>query len=196
MKSLDEFIQKLTDNLHDTRSVKKISETLEELVENRSFRLHAHSIVSDPNLNNSQKRTQLMYLIRSTDCPELFEFFSEELKEDDLWLFSSDKIDHFDNFVKKFQIHTEEMKVVELITSIPMNDQNLQDIAFDLEKTFNSKVLIDHEVNPNLLGGAKIHIDNMVYDFSLRTRFRQFERQWLSTLIDTGKLTGRYDKDD
>lgn len=196
MTIIESLVQNLADRLHDTYSMRKISDTLEEMVEDKSFRLHAQSIITDPNLTASQKKTQLLYLIRSLDVKELYDFFTDSLTDDNLWLFDSKETDHLDSFVQQFQIATDKMKLVELTTAIPLNPSHLETIAKDLEKAFAAKVLIHHEVNPMIIGGANIHIDNMVYDLSLRTKFRHFEHQWLSSIKKTGELTGRYDPEE
>jgi len=164
------------------------------MAEERTFRMHASSIVSDPNLSAEQKKTQMMYLIRSLNVEELYDFFSDKLSADNLWLFEMGKINHFNNFVQQFQMETEKMKIVDLTTAVPLDPVDVEAIAADLAKAFASKVLINHEVNPAIIGGAQVHIDNLVYDLSLRSKFQQFEREWVSSINQTGKLTGRYDQ--
>lgn len=193
MKTLDKLVHILIDNVHSSSDLKLISDTLEELAEKKSFRSHASAIASDSSLTNSQKKTQLIYLIRSLDVDLLSEFFTKELTEDRIWLFSSDKIDYFDQFVRAFQMATEEMQIVNLTTSVPLGADDVEKIAKDLGESFGAKILLSHEVNPSIVGGAQVRVGNMIYDFSLKTKFKQFEHGWLSSINETTKLTGRYE---
>ena len=192
MKALDTIVKSLLENMYTTRSLKEVSETLEELAEKASFRNHASAIVTDTNLKKEQKLTQLQYLIRGVEAPFLVDFFQKYITEDNIWLFSNDKLDYFDQFVQTFQMATEEMGVVTMTTAVPLNEDDLKLIAEDLSKSFGYKILIDHAVNPSLVGGTQLQIENLVYDFSLKTKFQQFEKQWLSSVAKTSKDTGRY----
>ena len=192
MKALDTIVKSLLENMYTTRSLKEVSETLEELAEKASFRNHARAIVTDTNLKKEQKLTQLQYLIRGVEAPFLVDFFQKYITEDNIWLFSNDKLDYFDQFVQTFQMATEEMGVVTMTTAVPLNEDDLKLIAEDLSKSFGYKILIDHAVNPSLVGGTQLQIENLVYDFSLKTKFQQFEKQWLSSVAKTSKDTGRY----
>lgn len=192
MKAINTIVKTLIDDMYTTKALKEASETLEELVEKASFRNHASDIVTDPNLKKEQKHTQLMYLLRSIEAPFLYNFFQKHITTDNIWLFSNDKLDYFDQLVQAFQMSTEEIGIVNLTTAVPLNDQDLKLIAEDLSKSFGYKILVNHEVNPGLIGGIQIQIENLIYDFSLRTKFQQFQRQWLSSVIKTSKDTGRY----
>ena len=192
MKTTEVLVQKLIDSIHSSHDLKLVSDTLEELADKKTFREHSSAIVTDPNLTLPQKRQQLLYLIRSLDIPVLYQFFSTELTTDKLWLFARDKIDYFDRFVRAFQMSTEQIDIVNLVTAVPLGETDIKAIALDLGKAFASKVLVNHEVDPDIIGGAQIRVENLIFDFSLRTKFSQFEHQWLASVAETGDLTGRY----
>ena len=181
-KSTHLLAKRLLNRLDTSSALKATSENLELLTQNKTFKEHASAIVTDPHLSDSQKRTQLLYLLRSIDLPSLYDFFSDELEPNQLWLFHTDKIDYFDRFVQSFQRLTETVHLIQLATVIPLSATDLSTIAANFSKSFGYKVLIDHEVNPALIGGVQARLENLVFDYSLRSRFSQFQRQWLSSI--------------
>jgi F-type H+-transporting ATPase subunit delta len=187
-KGTQQIAKRLLKRIHTSTSLSAVSETLESITQNKSLKQHASLIVTDPHLSYANKRTQLLYLLRSVDLPLLNDFFSDELSADTIWLFHTDKIDYFDRFVQSFQRLTETVRVVHLVTVIPLSDLYLRQIADNFATSFGYQVIIDHEVNPSLIGGIQVRLDNYVFDYSLRSRFSQFQRQWVNsiqTLEDT-----------
>lgn len=181
----------LLNGIYTTAILKQVSDALEDISQNTTFKQHASSIVTDENLTDNQKRTQLLYLIRGIEIPHLYEFFSDTLNKDQYWLFHSDKIDYFDKFVQDFQKSTEELKIVHLVSSISLVTSDLKGIAKSLKDNLGFKVLINHEVNRSIIGGVQVKIENYVFDYSLRHKFQQFQRQWLKSLNKVENAVGK-----
>ena len=190
-KATDSLVSKLLDTIFTTSTLKEVSEVLEELSQDKRFKAHCNGIVSDYSLTDSQKKRQLSYLLKTIEIPVLHDFFSDQLGNDVLWLFASEKVDYFDKFVRQFQLATEEVEIIYLVTAIKLEGEELKNIAKDLTKSFGYKVILKHEVNPAIIGGAQIRVENMVFDYSLRTKFQQFQRTWIASLEKTGQLVGR-----
>lgn len=190
-KGVNQLAGKLLTQIHTAATLKRISDTLEELAQNKGFKEHASNIATDPNLTDSQKKTQLLYLIRSIEIPTLYTFFSEYIDQQNFWLFSGGRIDYFDRFVQEFQRLTESAEIVNLQTAIDLDPLTLEKIAKDLGDSFGIKVIINHQRAEHILGGVKLKIENVVYDYSLHTRFLQFQEAWIKTLQDTESLIGR-----
>ena len=183
--------KKLLSKLPTTASLKSVSVSLESLAQNTSFKNHALSIVVDPHLSDAQKKTQLLYLIRSVNEPVLYDFFADELSKEVFWLFNTDKIDYFDKFVQVFQQATENLKVVHLVTAINLDSHEIEDIGKRLSQFSGFTVVINHEVNPSILGGLQARLDNVVFDLSLRSKFHTFENTWLKSLDSLEEKIGR-----
>jgi len=190
-KGTFKLAQNLLSRIYTTKTLKLVSETLEELTQNKTFLSHATSIVTDGTLTDSQKKTQLLYLIRTIEIPVLFDYFSDELAEKNFWIFNAGKINYLDKFVQEFQRLTESVDVVFLTTAIPLSGTNVRRIAKDLSATFGHQIVISHEINKNILGGAIIKVENHIFDYSVRTKFHHFEHEWLSSLEKTDKKIGR-----
>jgi F0F1-type ATP synthase delta subunit len=194
---MDASPSKLSESLYNqlftTKDLKTVSDLLESLSQNKTFKTHAQNIVVDSNLTDGQKKTQLLYLFQSIDNPVLYDFFSDILEKRHLWLFSSDKIDYFDRFVQEFQNLADNCRILYLITPCNLNSEDIQKVARQFKTGLGFRVLIDAQVNPAILGGVQVKLENYLFDISLRTKLRQFESEWLKTLDQTSSQVGSHD---
>ena len=193
MKGSQQLAQELIDKVFTSSTLKRISDTLEDLSRNKGFKTHANDIINDDSLTDSQKKNQLLYIIKSVEIPTLYEFFSDQLGNFSFWMFSSGQIDYFDKFVQEFQLATEEIRIIKLATAVELSPEDLRAIAKNLQKSFGYKVVISHEVNPSIIGGIQIQIENLVFDYSVRSKFRHFSREWLKSVSKTQDSIGFHD---
>lgn len=189
----DALCDKLLAQIYSTSELKQVSLHLESLTLDRQFKNHASNIINDSELTTAQKKRQLIYLLGTIDLPLLHDFFSDEADAGNLWLFDSQKIDYLDEFVKKFQQSTETVHILHLTTAVNQTPQQIRTISRDLSHEFGYRIVVDHTVNPNLIGGVLVKLDNYIFDYSLRSKFQQFQREWLASLEKTTKLVGRYE---
>lgn len=192
-QSTNEFCQNLLKRIYTTETLKVVSDCLEELSQNTAFKQHTSAIINDSSLTSTQKRSQLLYAIRAIDEPLLYDFFSDIITAKNLWLFDTRDVEYFDEFVKSFQMMTETVAILFLTTATPLKPNQIKTITTDLGLTFGQQIIIKHEINPAIMGGAIARLGNAVYDLSIRTRFTQFQRHWLSTLEKTSKTIGRFE---
>jgi F0F1-type ATP synthase delta subunit len=192
MKSTKELVDNLLSRIHSTDVLKEISDILEELSQDRNFKLHTNAIVSDSSLTQPQQRRQLSHLLSAVEEETLLKFFDDMLAKRQFWLFSTGKMDYFDNFTRQFQLATEELELVYLVTAIPLTQIDLEAIANDLTKSFGYKVVIKHETDSSILGGIQFRVESLVFDLSLRTKFNQFQRTWIASLSKAEKAIGRH----
>jgi F0F1-type ATP synthase delta subunit len=190
-KATFKFSQRLLNRIYTTNTLKHISDALESLSQNHTFKEHANAIVADQHLSDGQKRTQLLYLIRSVDIPLLYDFLSDELTSSQFWLFTSDKVDYFDRFVQEFQNATESVKILHLSTAIDLNMTDLKNIADNFTESFGYKVMVNQETNPAIIGGVQVRLENVVFDYSVRSKFHQFQKAWLNSLGTLEETVGR-----
>ena len=55
----------------------------------------------------------------------------------------------------------------------PLNDNELDDLGFGIEKKLNKKIDMEAVVDPDILGGVKFRIDNTIIDGSIATRLQK-----------------------
>lgn len=190
---IEELSQNLLSSIYTTVELKKTSQVLEALSQSSTFKSHAETIVNDPNLTDRIKKTQLLFLFKDIDIPILYSFFSDLFEKNEFWMFSADHFDYFDEFVRSFQMITEKIIIVNVVTAIDILGPDLQKLAKDMSDSFGTHVIINLQVNPGILGGAQVRVGNLVFDYSLRSKFHQFQRQWISQMAKTSALIGRED---
>lgn len=195
MKSSEDLVQLLLSKVFTTKTLKDISASLEELTQDKSFRLHLKAITEDDSLTDSQRRRQLKYILRVVDNPILQDFFDEVLAKKQEWLFSRSKLDYFDKFVQHFQLATENVGLVYLVTAVELTPAELQAIALDLSQEFGYPVILKHEINSSIIGGVQVRVENLVFDYSVKTKLQQFQQAWLASLTQTEKKIGRNQAD-
>lgn len=81
-------------------------------------------------------------------------------------------IEEFENYAKK----QEGIKVVEIETARKLDHT----VISKLKKTFGEKSEITELLNKELLGGARIKVDDMVYDASLKTQLKNLKEKLIS----------------
>jgi len=190
MKGSIQLAKELIEKIYTTDTLKRISDALEKLSQNKGFKDHTNDIINDDSLTDSQKKNQLLYIIKSVEIPTLYEFFSDQLADYSFWIFSSGQIDYFDKFVQAFQKATKDVGVIYLTTAVEISAADLKAISKNLGKSFGYQVAINHDVNTGILGGAQIRIENLIFDYSLRSKFRHFQKEWLKSISDTEKSIG------
>jgi len=189
-KGVEKLAAKLLSQVWSTSELKKISLALEGLSHESSFKSNARTIVANSRLSDEVKATQLMQLFQDIPIPTLQSFFTEIFSEGEFWLFSSKQFDYFDEFVREFQLSTEKVQIVQLVVAIEMYPREQMVIASELTKSLERQVILDLKINPAIVGGAQIRIGNLVFDYTLRSKFNQFERQWINRMAKTAEYVG------
>jgi F0F1-type ATP synthase delta subunit len=188
---VENLARQLLEQVYTTAQLKQISVTLETMTQTKSFKSRAREIAGDEVLTESIKRSQLMELIDELNNQMLSTFFREILKDNNFWLFASKQFDYFDEFVQSFQMLTESLTILHLVTAIELKEPSLIAIAKDLSQSFKTKMVIHLQIKPTIMGGAQIRLGNLVFDYSLKSKFSQFERHWISKLEKTSAMVGR-----
>jgi F-type H+-transporting ATPase subunit delta len=68
-------------------------------------------------------------------------------------------------------------------TASEMSSQTLQDITQLLEKNTGKKVIIDRKINPTLIGGMVVQIEDKLFDASISGKLRKAKQELLNTYI-------------
>ncbi len=191
MKEIEKLAHHLLDMINSAAELKKVSVALETLTQSKAFKSHANSIVNDEHLSDYLKINQIQILFQDIEIESFQKFFQELLEKKEFWIFSNEDFDYFDKFVRIFQMITEEVLVVNIVVAIELKPKDLIAMGQDMSKKMGKKVVIHSQVDPKIIGGAKIRIGNLVFDYSLKSKFNQFKRQWISQLSKTSEMLGR-----
>jgi len=191
MNGVEKLSIELINSLYTASDLKRASLVLEALAQSPTFKKKALAIVNSQDLMPNLKKQQLISLLKDVNMPLVVNFFKKLINREDFWVFDSKQFDYFDQFVQYFQLKTEEVLIVNLVTQIDIKYEDQKRMSDDLTKNLKKKVLLHIQVNPKIIGGAQVRVGNLVFDYSLRSKFRQFQREWLKKFKITSDLTGR-----
>ena len=68
-------------------------------------------------------------------------------------------------------------------TASEMSSQTLQDITQLIEKNTGKKVIINSKINPSLIGGMVVQIEDKLFDASISGKLRKAKQELLNTYI-------------
>lgn len=188
MNGIEELSLSLIKKVYDTRTLRQVSGVLESLASNGGFKSHAKEIANKDTLTDGQKRTQILYLLKDVGESNVYNFFSDILAEHKFWIFGEESFDYFDEFVQDFQKKIEKVGIVFMATAIELKEEEIRTFASQLGEMLGRHIVLNLEVKPGILGGAMMRVENLVFDYSLRSRFQQFQRQWVASLKKSSKL--------
>lgn len=191
MRGVETEALNLLSTIYTTPELKQVSVALETLAQSKSFKTHARAIATDDDLTLPLKRKQLLELVQDIHVPKLYNFFVDMFSEGEFWLFSSRQFDYFDDFSQSFQLLTEKLTIVHLVTAIEVKETDMVRFSKDMGKAFGKQVVIHPQINPHIIGGAQIRMGNLIFDYTLKSKFTQFQRHWISKLERTTELVGR-----
>ncbi len=103
-----------------------------------------------------------------SNLPEVIEQFVLILQKNNKLKKADYIIEEFINYSKK----QDGAKMVEIETARKLDHT----VLAKLKKTFGEKSEITELVNKDLLGGARIKVDDMIYDASLKTQLAQLKQ--------------------
>jgi ATP synthase F1 delta subunit len=188
MNSIEQLAEQLVSRIHTTSVLHHLSAVLESYAGDQSLKTHLNRIATDAFLSDHQKRNQLMEIIQAADNRVLNDFMADMVSRREYWLFSSGKFDYFDQFVRAVQYQVEKVISVQLITAVELKPNDVIKLANQFSQILENKAVLTVKVDHSILGGVQMRIENMVYDYSLQTRFRKFRSQWIRSFTKATKL--------
>ncbi|MFV0289498.1 MAG: ATP synthase F1 subunit delta [Mangrovibacterium sp.] len=76
---------------------------------------------------------------------------------------------------------SENEKFVQLITAVEMSQQLIQKIVGKLEQELHAKIDLHTHIDPSIIGGFVLRIDNQQYDASMQSRLQKAKQMMLDT---------------
>ena len=127
-----------------------------------------HDVLGNPKVKPEQKK-QLFYAVAGDGLDELVKNLVSLLIDNDRDALIGELAAQFDELKRE-----QERVVRATITSAqPLTDQQRGDIVSALERRYGKKVEADIEVDPQLLGGARVQVGDQVIHASVRDALAQ-----------------------
>ena len=158
--------------LIDAAASAGVAETLDELASFLEDVLDAHpefhSILVSMAIGRDQKVAMIERVVGPVGSPVLTSFLTTLARHERLELLPL-VLDE----ARLIENQRGGRKVVEVTSSQPLDPETLESIRATLESAFSFTPILETRVDPSLIGGLVIQVEDTVYDSSLRTRIRQ-----------------------
>ena len=96
------------------------------------------------------------------------------------------RLKEFETVVQQFEALVEKQQGIQraqLTSAVPMLDAELKRLHAELERYTKSKIRLSTDVDPRLLGGAKVRIGDHVIDRSVRSLLDAIEQQLMEVSV-------------
>lgn len=183
MNQIQQLAKSLITQLNTSTELRNTAHTLEKLSSNETFKQHAYDIAAS-DLTDQQKTNQLLSLVKTIEIPQLQQFFHELFSQGQFWVFASQQFDFFDEFVKSFQLEADQLAIIYMATAIDLDEQFLTHISAEFSQLLNKHAIISHQVNPDMIAGAQVRIENLIFDYSAKAKLTQFENKWIASVSE------------
>ncbi|MCQ2263795.1 MAG: ATP synthase F1 subunit delta [Bacteroidales bacterium] len=92
--------------------------------------------------------------------------------------------DIFDNYIQCYY-RSHNIKIATVTTAVEMNDQLIGEIKKLLEEQTHSTIILNQVVNPKIIGGVVLHVDDFLFDASILGRINKLRAEFSHNLYQT-----------
>ncbi len=153
--------------------LKKISDDADLIFNTLYASKELRAVLKSPVVKSTDKKALLEKIFQnkiSSDTESFINFVVEKNREDIL----------FDIF-KEFLVLVDKKNGVvkaKVVSAIDLNDQIKQKMVVDLEKKTNKKIAANYHVDPNVIGGFIVRIEDTVYDASVKNQLNLLRKKF------------------
>ncbi len=160
-----EMLKKYLSDLEEVFALFKASPQLQE-------------VLLAPSIDNEKKKKVLQDLLTSKIDPVILSFL--------LLLIDKERFEFLPEISNEFRQLAEkelDILVVHLITAVPADAKVKEKLQSKLENTYRKKVEFKEKVDPTILGGMIVIMNNQMIDYSIRSRLNQLNQSLLEATI-------------
>ncbi|MGL4336394.1 MAG: ATP synthase F1 subunit delta, partial [Turicibacter sp.] len=133
-------------------------------------------VLTHPRINKIEKKSLLTLAISTHANPMLVNFM--------MILIDKDRIDLINEILVAFnELVNKHLGIVEgtVYSAVELTGSQLTELKYLFTKKLNQEVKFNVVVDPSLLGGYKVSLNNMVYDNSIKLQLKQLKQNLMST---------------
>ncbi|WP_446898307.1 F0F1 ATP synthase subunit delta [Clostridium sp. LBM24168] len=155
----------------------KVEEYLEELRQvvaaiegNATFM----KIIRDPEISTSEKKSILTTVFKNKVNDDVFSFL--------LVLVEKGRIGDVGGKLREMEniyLEKHDTIVAEVKTVVPLTEDEKGKLKAKLEEKFNKKILIKSELDPSIIGGVYVNVDNQVIDGTIKSKLSEMKKVML-----------------
>lgn len=150
--------------------VKEYIEELEKVMEVIKESPKFIKIIEDPEISTFSKEKMFTEIFKGKVNSDIFSFL--------LLLIKKGRIGEIEGKLremKKIYLDRHNTVIAKVKTVIPLTDNEKKLLTERLEKKFNNKVLIESELDPSIIGGVYIDVDNQVIDGTVKSKLSEMK---------------------
>lgn len=152
---------------------KKISDDADLIFNTLNASKELRAVLKSPVVKSTDKKALLEKIFQNkinNDTESFINFVVEKNREDIL----------FDIFKEFLALVDKKNGVVKakVVSAIDLNDQIKQKMVGDLEKKTNKKISANYHVDPNMIGGFIVRIEDTVYDASVKNQLNLLRKSF------------------
>lgn len=132
-------------------------------------------------LTEEKAREVIMHTMSEGSLKDLF---LNQIEEGKLEAVS---INNLQDILKKLQDSANKSRMVDVTLSLPLSEDDLEELAKQIEKKLQEKPILRVKIDPNILGGIILKENTHIYDSSLKTHLETYESEWMKQLKKSQK---------
>ncbi|MEY7999308.1 F0F1 ATP synthase subunit delta [Clostridium sp. Mt-5] len=151
--------------------VKEYLEELQQVVDIIDKDTKFLEIMRHPEVSTSEKKRMFTEIFKDRVSEDILSFL--------LVIIEKGRINQLDGKLKEMKnIYLEKHNTVvaKVKTVIPLEDNERKTLIQKLEKKFNKKVLIEEEIDPSIIGGVYVDVDNEVIDGTVKSKLSEMKK--------------------
>ena len=135
-----------------------------------------YEVIKHPQIGTKQKKKTFINIFKGRIDEDLLSFLLILIEKDRI-MFLREKLNEM------IKIHLERNNTVIGVvkTTVPLSDDQFNNLVSNLEKKYNKKVILKKEIDPSILGGIFLRVNNEVIDGTIKSRLDNMKKQMLST---------------
>lgn len=160
-------------------SYEKSIEELETLIAALKAEKEFESVLASPKISKSNKKKMLWNILNQFNDDSLIKFSNvivDNSRERYICEIFETTLDYLYDKVG--------VKRGYLFSSTKLTDKEVENIELALSKKLVARVKLKQKVDPSLIGGIKIALDDKVYDASLKTRLNDLKKHLLGGTLN------------
>jgi F-type H+-transporting ATPase subunit delta len=134
-----------------------------------------YDFLQNPAVSFRKFKTVVESLFKHKLDPLLWQFFD--------FLRQHDRLDILREICSEFErsyFGFKEVLKVKIISARELKSEQLESIEKRLKARFKKEIIHELEINPQLIGGFKVQIGGVIYDYSVENQLANFKKQLLS----------------
>ncbi|MBA5851488.1 F0F1 ATP synthase subunit delta [Clostridium sp. cel8] len=151
--------------------VKEYLDELESVVKTIKNNSKFLEIIEHPKVSTSQKKQIFTEIFKDRIDDDVFSFLMVLIEKNRIY-----DIDGKLREMKNIYLEKHNTVIAKVKTVVPLKDDEKSALIEKLENKFKKKVLIEEEIDPTIIGGVYVEINNEVIDGTIRSKLSEMKK--------------------